>query len=168
MPGVDGVSSKFCFKLWRRLLLSMGFPSQLWLWNTYLIRWIRLGYGFKYYIVCYFVLVKPQCQQFWRLVWHAFFFFFFFLPSLALDVQPSVAGSMVGARLGLSEHIQDTNAVFSLVLDDDDVKSIDEVSRKGKDLLRVIGDCGDEYRRWIQVCINMVLHFSGSYSHFVA
>lgn len=72
---------------------------------------------------------------------------FFFLPSLALDVQLSVAGSMVGVRLGLSEHIQDTNAVFSLVLDDDDVKSIDEVSRKGKDLLRVIGDCGDEYRR---------------------
>lgn len=54
---------------------------------------------------------------------------------------------MIGVRLGLSDHIQDSNAVFSLVLDNDDVNSIQEVSKKGKDLLRVIGDCGDEYRR---------------------
>lgn len=76
------------------------------------------------------------------------------VPSLAwvltfwlLNVQPAVAGSMVGVRLGLSEHVQDTNAVFSLDLDDDDKKSIFEVSKEGKDLIRVIGDCGDEYRR---------------------
>jgi hypothetical protein len=62
-------------------------------------------------------------------------------------LQPAVAGSMVGVRLGLAEHIQASNAVFSLVLDEDDVNSIQEVSRKGKDLLKVIGDCGDEYRR---------------------
>ncbi|XP_058097926.1 uncharacterized protein LOC131242948 [Magnolia sinica] len=61
--------------------------------------------------------------------------------------QQAVAGSMVGVRLGLSEHIQDTNAVFSLVLDDDDASNIQEISRKGKDLLKMIGDCGDEYRR---------------------
>lgn len=61
--------------------------------------------------------------------------------------QPAVAGSMIGIRLGLSEHIQDSNAVFSLALDEDDVNSIREVSGKGKDLLKVIGDCGDEYRR---------------------
>lgn len=54
---------------------------------------------------------------------------------------------MVGVRLGLSEHIQDTNAIFSLALDDDDKNSIKDVSEKGKDLLQVIGDCGDEYRR---------------------
>ena len=54
---------------------------------------------------------------------------------------------MVGVRLGLSEHINDSNAVFSLVFDEDDVNSIQEVLKKGKDLLRVIGDCGDEYRR---------------------
>lgn len=54
---------------------------------------------------------------------------------------------MVGVRLGLSEHVQDINAVFPLVLDDDDKMSIDEVSKKGKDLIRIIGDCGDEYRR---------------------
>ncbi|KAF8396439.1 hypothetical protein HHK36_018058 [Tetracentron sinense] len=68
-------------------------------------------------------------------------------PSLQKYKRPSVAGSMVGVRLGLSEHIQDSNSVFSLVLDEDDVNSIQEVSKKGKDLVRVIGDCGDEYRR---------------------
>lgn len=62
-------------------------------------------------------------------------------------LQPAVAGSMVGARLGLSEHIKDTNAVFSLVLDEEDVSSIQEISKRGKNLLNVIGDCGDEYRR---------------------
>lgn len=61
--------------------------------------------------------------------------------------QTAVAGSMIGVRLGLSEHIKDANAVFTLVLDDEDVNSIQEVSKKGKDLLKVIGDCGDEYRR---------------------
>ncbi|XP_021716409.1 flagellar radial spoke protein 5-like isoform X2 [Chenopodium quinoa] len=61
--------------------------------------------------------------------------------------QPAVAGSMIGVRLGLSEHIKDANAVFSLELDEEDVDSIRDVSSRGKDLLRVIGDCGDEYRR---------------------
>nr|CAN82646.1 hypothetical protein VITISV_030551 [Vitis vinifera] len=72
------------------------------------------------------------------------------IPTVAVKYvldQPAVAGSMVGVRLGLSEHINDSNAVFSLVLDEDDVNSIQEVLKKGKDLLRVIGDCGDEYRR---------------------
>ena len=43
-----------------------------------------------------------------------------------------MAGSMVGVRLGLSEHINDSNVVFSLVLDEDDVNSIQEVLKKGK------------------------------------
>lgn len=64
-----------------------------------------------------------------------------------VDFQPAVAGSMIGVRLGLAEHVNDANAVFSLVLDEEDVNSIKEVAMKGKDLLRVIGDCGDEYRR---------------------
>lgn len=54
---------------------------------------------------------------------------------------------MIGVRLGLAEHIQDANAIFSLVLDDEDVNSIQEATKKGKNLLQVIGDCGDEYRR---------------------
>ncbi|CAH1437857.1 unnamed protein product [Lactuca virosa] len=72
------------------------------------------------------------------------------IPTVAVKFvldQPSVAGSMVGVRLGLSEHIKDCSAVFSLKLDEEDVSSIREVISKGKDLMRVIGDCGDEYRR---------------------
>ncbi|KAJ6310955.1 hypothetical protein OIU76_015638 [Salix suchowensis] len=72
------------------------------------------------------------------------------IPTVAVKYildQPAVAGSMIGVRLGLSEHINDANAVFSLVLDEEDMNSIQEVSKKGKDLLKVIGDCGDEYRR---------------------
>ncbi|KAI9076220.1 hypothetical protein K1719_041793 [Acacia pycnantha] len=72
------------------------------------------------------------------------------IPTVAVKYildQPAVAGSMIGVRLGLAEHIQDTNAIFSLVLDEEDVNSIKEASGKGKDLLTVIGDCGDEYRR---------------------
>ncbi|RCV10737.1 hypothetical protein SETIT_2G132600v2 [Setaria italica] len=60
--------------------------------------------------------------------------------------QTSVAGSMVGVRLGLSEHIKDTNAIFSLELDEEDMNSITEVSKKGRNLMDIIGDCGDEYR----------------------
>lgn len=67
--------------------------------------------------------------------------------SVVLLLQPTVAGSMVGVRLGLSEHIKDVNAVFSLVLDEEDISSILQVTNKGKDLQKVIGDCGDEYRR---------------------
>lgn len=61
-------------------------------------------------------------------------------------MQKSVAGSMVGVRLGLSEHIKDTNAIFSLELDEEDMNSITEVSKKGRNLMDIIGDCGDEYR----------------------
>ncbi|KAL6537929.1 hypothetical protein OROHE_012216 [Orobanche hederae] len=71
------------------------------------------------------------------------------IPTVAVRYildQQAVAGSMIGVRLGLSEHIKDANAIFSLVLDGDDVSSILEVSRKGKDLMKIIGDCGDEYR----------------------
>lgn len=71
----------------------------------------------------------------------------FLMCSDDLGEQPSVAGSMVGVRLGLSEHIKETNAIFSLELDDEDMNSITEVSKQGRDLLKVIGDCGDEYRR---------------------
>ncbi|OIW09050.1 hypothetical protein TanjilG_16277 [Lupinus angustifolius] len=72
------------------------------------------------------------------------------IPTVAVKYvldQTAVAGSMVGVRLGLSEHIKDSNAIFSLVLDEEDVNSIREATAKGKDLLKVIGDCGDEYRR---------------------
>ncbi|KAH9323876.1 hypothetical protein KI387_018515 [Taxus chinensis] len=72
------------------------------------------------------------------------------IPAVAVRYildQPSVAGSMIGVRLGLSEHIHDSKAIFSLALDEEDRDKILTVIQKGKDLLKVIGDCGDEYRR---------------------
>ncbi|PIA39253.1 hypothetical protein AQUCO_02700438v1 [Aquilegia coerulea] len=91
-------------------------------------------------------LNTPSLQKYKRMVdaWGGWGLFQALLKTLN---QPSVAGSMVGVRLGLSEHIQDCKAVFSLTLDEDDFNNIEEVTKKGKDLLRVIGDCGDEYRR---------------------
>ncbi|KAG5577970.1 hypothetical protein H5410_058104 [Solanum commersonii] len=72
------------------------------------------------------------------------------IPTVAVRFildQPAVAGSMIGVRLGLSQHIKDANAVFSLVLDEEDISNILQVTNKGRDLQKVIGDCGDEYRR---------------------
>ncbi|GJT26940.1 flagellar radial spoke protein 5 isoform X2 [Tanacetum coccineum] len=101
-------------------------------------------------------LNTPSLQKYKRMVdaWGGWSLFQALLKTLnqlfavkfVLD-QPSVAGSMVGVRLGLSEHIKDCTAIFSLKLDEEDVNSIQEVISKGKDLQRVIGDCGDEYRR---------------------
>lgn len=53
---------------------------------------------------------------------------------------------MVGVRFGITEHLKDSQAVFALKLDSEDVDKINAVTGKGKDLLQVIGDCGDEYR----------------------
>ncbi|KAK4492255.1 hypothetical protein RD792_003058 [Penstemon davidsonii] len=65
------------------------------------------------------------------------------IPTVAVRFildQQAVAGSMIGVRLGLSEHIKDANAIFSLVLDEDDIDSILEVSKKDK-------MNGSDYRR---------------------
>ncbi|KAJ7566249.1 hypothetical protein O6H91_02G094300 [Diphasiastrum complanatum] len=72
------------------------------------------------------------------------------IPAVAVRYileQPSVAGSMIGVRLGLSEHLKDSQAIFSLKLDDEDKQAIEAITTKGRDLFAVIGDCGDEYRR---------------------
>ena len=61
--------------------------------------------------------------------------------------QPAVAGVIIGARLGLAEHIADNARVFDLALDCEDVAAIEPVLAKSRDLMRLIGDCGDEYRR---------------------
>jgi aryl-alcohol dehydrogenase-like predicted oxidoreductase len=60
--------------------------------------------------------------------------------------RPAVAGVIVGARLGLAEHIADNTRVFGLTLDGEDLALIGTVLAKSRDLLRLIGDCGDEYR----------------------
>ncbi|HEY9847632.1 MAG TPA: aldo/keto reductase [Candidatus Caenarcaniphilales bacterium] len=61
--------------------------------------------------------------------------------------QPAVAGVIVGARLGVSEHIAETIKVFSFTLDTADHDQINAVLQESQDLYQRIGDCGDEYRR---------------------
>ncbi|MBD2496075.1 aldo/keto reductase [Nostoc sp. FACHB-280] len=61
--------------------------------------------------------------------------------------KPAVGGVIVGARLGVSEHIENNAKVFGFSLDQEDCDRIDQISQKSRDLYRIIGDCGDEYRR---------------------
>ena len=61
--------------------------------------------------------------------------------------RPAVAGIIVGARLGVAEHLEDNARVFRIRLDDSDTQSIDAVLAHSRDLFQLIGDCGDEYRR---------------------
>ena len=61
--------------------------------------------------------------------------------------RPAVAGVIVGARLGVAEHISDNARVFDISLDTDDLQAIEVVLSQSRDLYRLIGDCGDEYRR---------------------
>jgi aryl-alcohol dehydrogenase-like predicted oxidoreductase len=60
--------------------------------------------------------------------------------------QPAVAGVILGARLGLSAHIEDNAHAFSVSLDADDLNRIESVLANSRDLFAAIGDCGDEYR----------------------
>ncbi|HEX6441620.1 MAG TPA: aldo/keto reductase [Stellaceae bacterium] len=60
--------------------------------------------------------------------------------------RPAVAAVIIGARLGLAEHIAANARAFDVVLDTDDFAALEPVLAKAGDLMRVIGDCGDEYR----------------------
>ncbi|MGC1343732.1 MAG: aldo/keto reductase [Candidatus Binataceae bacterium] len=60
--------------------------------------------------------------------------------------RPGVAGAIVGTRLGVAQHIADNARAFGLALDTEDYASIDAVLAKSRDLMKLIGDCGDEYR----------------------
>lgn len=60
--------------------------------------------------------------------------------------RPAVAGVIIGARLGLSEHRQDNTGVSKFSLDGEDVEDIGSVTSRSRDLYEIIGDCGDEYR----------------------
>jgi aryl-alcohol dehydrogenase-like predicted oxidoreductase len=60
--------------------------------------------------------------------------------------RPAVAGVIVGARLGVAGHIADNARVFGLALDAEDHAMIEPVLAKSRNLMTVIGDCGDEYR----------------------
>jgi aryl-alcohol dehydrogenase-like predicted oxidoreductase len=60
--------------------------------------------------------------------------------------QTAVAGVIAGARLGLSDNHADNARVFAFALDESDRQALDAASGAGRDLMRIIGDCGDEYR----------------------
>jgi aryl-alcohol dehydrogenase-like predicted oxidoreductase len=60
--------------------------------------------------------------------------------------RPAVAGVIVGARLGIAEHLADNARTFDLALNAEDIAAIEPVLAKSRDLMRLIGDCGDEYR----------------------
>jgi aryl-alcohol dehydrogenase-like predicted oxidoreductase len=60
--------------------------------------------------------------------------------------RPAVAGVIVGARLGVAQHLADNARVFGFALDPDDLAAIERVLAKSRDLMQAIGDCGDEYR----------------------
>jgi aryl-alcohol dehydrogenase-like predicted oxidoreductase len=60
--------------------------------------------------------------------------------------RPAVAGVIVGTRLGVAEHIADNARAFDFALDAEDAAGIETVLAKSRDLFKVIGDCGDEYR----------------------
>lgn len=60
--------------------------------------------------------------------------------------RPAVAAVIVGTRLGVAEHIDDNARVFGFQLDSDDRAKLDAISAKSRDLAKLIGDCGDEYR----------------------
>jgi len=60
--------------------------------------------------------------------------------------RPAVAGTIIGARLGISEHIEDNYKAFDVKLDSDDLSAISSVTTKAKNLFEIIGDCGGEYR----------------------
>ena len=61
--------------------------------------------------------------------------------------RPTVAGVIVGARLGVTEHLEDNARVFDFTLDSEDNEHIEAVLVQSRDLYQLIGDCGDEYRR---------------------
>jgi aryl-alcohol dehydrogenase-like predicted oxidoreductase len=65
----------------------------------------------------------------------------------AILERPTVAGVIVGVRLGLGDHRAENARVFDFALDADDYQHLQAVLDKSRDLYRLLGDCGDEYRR---------------------
>jgi aryl-alcohol dehydrogenase-like predicted oxidoreductase len=60
--------------------------------------------------------------------------------------NPLVGGVIIGARLGISDHIKENSRILDFSLDQEDKVQINSILVKSKDLMQVIGDCGDEYR----------------------
>lgn len=73
--------------------------------------------------------------------------------------QQAVAGVIIGARLGQSEHVSQTADLFSFTLDDGQMARLRAVTETFE---RIHGDCGDEYRT------PPFLTASGDLSHHLA
>ncbi|MGD1836324.1 MAG: aldo/keto reductase, partial [Nitrososphaeraceae archaeon] len=58
----------------------------------------------------------------------------------------TVAGVIIGVRLGITEHRNNNAQVFNFNLDKTDYDDIDTICAKSNDLFEIIGDCGSEYR----------------------
>jgi aryl-alcohol dehydrogenase-like predicted oxidoreductase len=60
-----------------------------------------------------------------------------------------VGAVIIGARMGISENIEDNLKVFSFKLDEDDKASIQAVldRSKAREVFETMGDCGAEYRQ---------------------
>ncbi len=80
------------------------------------------------------------------------------VASRAILDEPTVAGVIIGARLGERAHLEDNARVFSLQLDAEDRRELAEALAK---LQPVPGDSGDEYRK------PPFLTASGDLSHHV-
>jgi aryl-alcohol dehydrogenase-like predicted oxidoreductase len=66
--------------------------------------------------------------------------------------KPAVAGVIIGARLGISDHINNNAQVFNFNLDKSDYDDIEAVCTKSNNLFETVGDCGDEYRWLLSHC----------------
>mgnify|MGYP001093496615 CR=1 FL=1 len=78
------------------------------------------------------------------------------VASRAILEAPAVAGVIIGARLGRSQHIDDTLALSAFQLRAEDHAALDAARA---DLQPIPGDCGDEYR------VPPFLTASGDLSH---
>ena len=66
------------------------------------------------------------------------------VASRAILDHDAVAAVIVGTRLSKSEHLEDTLRIFDLNLDDEDRQTI---TKGRRNLKKIPGDCGDEYRK---------------------
>jgi aryl-alcohol dehydrogenase-like predicted oxidoreductase len=60
--------------------------------------------------------------------------------------KATVAGVIIGVRLGIVDHLNDNVNVFNFNLDNSDYDSIDDICKNANNLFDIIGDCGEEYR----------------------
>lgn len=60
-----------------------------------------------------------------------------------------VGAVIIGARMGISEHVDENLEVFKFILDEEDQAGIQKIldKCKARDVFAEMGDCGAEYRQ---------------------